>query len=141
MDTFDENYHATRKELSAAFFKSKLQTITKIIKEEMLDIIAKRQAKPDGEVDIVDFWTKIQSQIFTAVAVGRGNANVMCTYEHPDGKVEQLTLSETIRYLLEDTVNRIRQVVFLVFSELFTYPITSMCQRYVRNVNSVRQAL
>jgi hypothetical protein len=39
MNTFDKDYHATRKELSAAFFKSKLQTITRIIKEEVIDVI------------------------------------------------------------------------------------------------------
>ena len=40
MDTFDKDYTATRKELAGAFFKNKLQTITKIIKEEVVEIIA-----------------------------------------------------------------------------------------------------
>ena len=32
MDTFHKDYNATRKELSAAFFKNKLKQITTIIK-------------------------------------------------------------------------------------------------------------
>jgi cytochrome P450 / NADPH-cytochrome P450 reductase len=65
----------------------------------------------------------------------------MCTYEHPDGRVEKLSLSETIRFLLEDTVNRIRQIFFLLFAELNGYPLTPMCRRYLRNATSIRNAL
>ncbi|MFO0116088.1 MAG: hypothetical protein ACK521_00180, partial [bacterium] len=59
MDTFDKDYPATRKELASAFFKHKLQTITKIIREEVVDIIAEYQAKGDSEIDIVDFWSRV----------------------------------------------------------------------------------
>ena len=59
MDTYDKDYPATRKELASAFFKHKLQTITKIIREEVVDIIAEYQAKGDSEIDIVDFWSRV----------------------------------------------------------------------------------
>lgn len=87
MDSFHSEYNTTRKELSAAFFKNRLQTIVTIIKEEVVTMIAEYQRQSEFEVDIVDFWTRIQSQIFTGVAVGRGNSNVDCTYETDDGRV------------------------------------------------------
>ena len=39
MDTFHKDYTTTRKILGQAFFKQKLQKITEIIKEELIDII------------------------------------------------------------------------------------------------------
>lgn len=61
MDTFHRNYSATRKVLSAAFFKQKLNAITKIIKEEVINAIRLTQSKGDHEANIVDFWSEIQS--------------------------------------------------------------------------------
>ena len=57
---------------------------------------------------MVEFWSRVQSQIFTGVAVGRGNATIKCVYEKADGIVVEIPLGETVKYLLEDTVNRIR---------------------------------
>ena len=39
MDTFHKDYNMTRKVLSAAFFKSKLQALTTVIKEEVVELI------------------------------------------------------------------------------------------------------
>lgn len=88
MDTFHKDYAQTRKVLSAAFFKQKLDAITKIIKIEVVDVIKECQQKNEQVVDIVTFWGEVQSRIFTSIAVGRNNANVLCTYEKEDGTTE-----------------------------------------------------
>lgn len=141
MDTFHKDYSATRKELSAAFFSAKLKKITTIIKEEVVDLIAQTQAKGVTECDCIEFWRVMQGRIFTSIAVGRGNANVMCTYEHADGRVEKLLLNDIMKYMISDTVNRVRQIFFAIFPELLPYLLTSDCKRYARNVQSVRSAI
>ena len=40
MDTFHKDYNETRKTLSAAFFKNKLQVLTQVIKSEVVQFIA-----------------------------------------------------------------------------------------------------
>lgn len=142
MDTLHQEYAATRKELASAFFKSRLQTITTIIREETVSMIEEFQSRGDFEEDILTFWTKIQSQIFTAVAVGRGNTNVDCAYETSDGKVEMKKLHEVIGFLIEDAIERRTHFLFAMLPELLQLevPITSVCRRFRRNVDSVRNA-
>ncbi len=43
MDTFHKDYNSTRKVLSAAFFKNKLRTLTRVIKQEVVEYIAEIQ--------------------------------------------------------------------------------------------------
>jgi hypothetical protein len=59
MDTFHPKYSQTRKVLSAAFFKSKLMAITKVIKMEIIECIKECQLKGEHIVNIVDFWSHI----------------------------------------------------------------------------------
>ena len=66
---------------------------------------------------------------------------MLCTYERPDGVVEKLKLHEIIKHLLEDSLNRMRNIIFALFPELTPYLITSNCRRYGRNVQSVRNAI
>lgn len=76
MDTFHKDYNQTRKVLSGAFFKNKLKSLTRVIKQEIVDYIAEIQSSGVAEVDIAEFWRQIQGRIFTSVAVGRGNADI-----------------------------------------------------------------
>jgi len=59
------------------------------------------------------------------VAVGRGNSSIKVKYEKADGTIETISLGDTIKYILEDTVNRIRQFLFALFPELTAYTITA----------------
>jgi len=74
MDTFHPKYPQTRKVLSAAFLKSKLMAITKVIKSEIIECIKECQLKGEHIVNIVDFWGDIENKIFTSIAVGRSNS-------------------------------------------------------------------
>ena len=56
MDTFHKDYTATRKALSAAFFKKKLQAITKVIKQVVIEFITEVQNSGVKEVDLTDFF-------------------------------------------------------------------------------------
>ena len=125
MDTFHKDYNA----------------MTNVIKEEVVEVVKAYQAKGDHELDIVEFWSDVQSKIFTSVAVGRGNTNIMCDYELSDGTVVRKPLGDLIRHLLEDTINRIRNIIFSIFPELAPYAVTAVCRRYKRNVASVRNAI
>ena len=130
MDTFHRDYAKTRKVLSAAFFKQKLIAITKIIKEEVIEAIAQCQTKGEHEVDILDFWSEIQSQIFATIAVGRKNANIMCDYEQADGTIVKKMLSHMIRHLIEDQFNRFRNPIFLLIPELLSHALFPSCWRF-----------
>lgn len=76
MDTFHKDYNQTRKVLSGAFFKNKLKSLTRVIKQEIIDYIAEIQSSGVTQVDIAEFWRQIQGRIFTSVAIGRGNADI-----------------------------------------------------------------
>lgn len=89
MDTFHKDYNMTRKVLSAAFFKQKLQALTRVIKEEVVEMIFECQQSGETEVDLVEFFGKMQSRIFTSMAVGKNNANVICNYELENGNIIQ----------------------------------------------------
>lgn len=53
MDTFHQDYNATRKVLSAAFFKNKLKVLTRVIKKEVVEYVAEIQSQNQSELDIV----------------------------------------------------------------------------------------
>ena len=141
MDTFHKDYATKRKVLSAAFFKQKLDAITKIIKTEAIDVIKQCQSKGEHVVDIVNFWGEIQSRIFTSIAVGSNNANVLCTYEKADGTFEHHYFGQMVKHLIKDTMIRARSPFFGLFPELLPYKIFSSCRRTMRNIQSVRDGL
>ena len=70
--TADPLYVKKRKELSGAFFKSKLLGMTKIIKEVALKEIKRIQYSGKTEIDINKMTIQIQSSIIINVAVGMG---------------------------------------------------------------------
>jgi cytochrome P450 len=59
MDTFHKDYNVTRKVLSAAFFKNKLRSLTRVIKQEVIEHIAEIQNSGIQEVDAAEFWRQI----------------------------------------------------------------------------------
>lgn len=71
--------------------------MTEIIKAEVLVIIKQMQTSCPTEVDIVDFWFKIQTQVFLSVAIMKPNATkLFCAYENENGKIENVNLAEMI---------------------------------------------
>jgi cytochrome P450 len=65
-------YIAKRKELSGAFFKSKLLGMTKIIKEVTLREIKLVQDSGLKEIDVAQMTNSLQSRIIINVAIGMG---------------------------------------------------------------------
>ncbi len=84
-DTYSENYADKRKALSAAFFKSKLLSMTKIIKEVTLKEIKRLQKMPSNEVDLVLMTIDLQSRIIINCSVGMGHSSTLIPYENDNG--------------------------------------------------------
>lgn len=78
MDTDKPDYPEKRKALSGAFFKQKLQGITRIIKETTLDQIKQWQVEfgDAGEVDATQIMIKLYSSIIVNVSVGFGSKDI-----------------------------------------------------------------
>jgi hypothetical protein len=54
-DTFDKTYDQTRKSLAGAFFKSKLDQINQITKQQTIAFIKEHQKLQTKEIDLVKF--------------------------------------------------------------------------------------
>jgi len=54
-DTFDKTYDQTRKGLASAFFKSKLDQINQITKQQTIAFIKEHQQLQTKEIDLVKF--------------------------------------------------------------------------------------
>ena len=141
MCTFNSEYHATRKVLSAAFFKQKLLSITKIIKKETIDVIKEFQQQGDHVIDIVEFWVDVQSRIFSSIAVGHNNANVLINFEQEDGSTKKNVISQLLRFIFKDMMNRIGNPFFSIFPELLPYAIFPSCRRLFHNIQSLRDGI
>ena len=76
MHTFDPEYAPRRKALSMAFFKSKLEMMSTIIKDVTLHHIGKVfESLKVGEskvIDMVQFARDLQSSIIISIICGRG---------------------------------------------------------------------
>lgn len=59
LDTDDPMYKKKRKALSAAFFKSKMQLIAKIVKQTALTCFKELQAKESNEVELNSFTSMV----------------------------------------------------------------------------------
>jgi cytochrome P450 len=83
--TKDPVYIAKRKELSGAFFKSKLLGMTKIIKEVTLKEIKLLQESGLKEIDIAKMTNDLQSRIIINVAIGTGYSKAKVEWEEDNG--------------------------------------------------------
>lgn len=92
-------------------------------------------------MDIVELWSTMQSRIFTSVAVGKRNANILVDYEHEDGRIEKWIFGDVIKNLLADALNRALKFPFIAFPELLPYTVTPGCMSYKRNVMNTRNAV
>lgn len=79
--TKDPVYIAKRKELSGAFFKSKLLGMTKIIKEVTLREIKAVQDSGTAQINVGDFIAKLQARIIINIAVGKGYSDELVDFE------------------------------------------------------------
>ena len=89
----------------------------------------------------MEFWRLLQSRIFVSVAVGKGNAEIICTYEYEDGTKKQMLIGELITLLLDDLVGRFSLPILALFPGLYPYTVTSYCRRFKRNCMQARNAL
>ena len=92
METESENYADKRKALSAAFFKSKLLAMTKIIKEVTLKEIKRLQHRASNEVDLVCMTIDLQSRIIINCSVGMGHSTTLIPYENDDGTMTEISI-------------------------------------------------
>jgi cytochrome P450 len=65
----------------------------------------------------------------------------MCKYEHPDGTIEKKMISQMMKHIIEDSMNRFRKPFFFLLPKLLDYYIFPDCKRYLRNIQSVRDAM
>jgi cytochrome P450 len=80
-------YLAKRKELSGAFFKSKLLGMTKIIKEVTLKEIKLVQESGKKEIDVAQMINDLQSRIIINVAIGMGYSKTTVEWEEDNGSL------------------------------------------------------
>jgi cytochrome P450 len=104
--TKDPAYIAKRKELSGAFFKSKLIGMTKIIKEVTLIEIKALQDTGASSVDVGDFIAKLQARIIINIAVGKGYSDATVDFEEEDGTVVKKLVVDSFLKLITQTIGR-----------------------------------
>ena len=92
-------------------------------------------------MDIVELWSTMQGRIFTSVAVGKRNADMLIDYENEVGKTEKWLLGDVIKNLLADALNRALKQPFMMLPELLPYTVTPACRSYKRNVMAIRNAV
>ena len=102
--TEDPTYSDRRKALSAAFFKSKLLGMTKIIKETTLKVIKDIQSSNLTEISLAQMTVKLQSEIILNVSVGMGHSQRKLEYERADGVLENIYLCDYLIRLIADTI-------------------------------------
>ena len=72
MDSDDPMYKKKRKALSGAFFKSKMDLITRTVKQTVLKTFYDLQQKGDeNEVDLSKFTSMVQSHVIVSILVGQ----------------------------------------------------------------------
>ena len=72
--TEEPTYHARRKTLATAFFKSKLPTLIEIIKEVTMRHL--NDTDKDTEVNIPVFTMELQGRIIVNIGLGRGLSSI-----------------------------------------------------------------
>jgi cytochrome P450 len=92
--TSDPVYIAKRKELSGAFFKSKLLGMTKTIKEVTLHELKQIQDSGKSEIDIAKMTIDLQSMIIINVAIGTGYSKTTFDWENEDGTMTTRKLQD-----------------------------------------------
>jgi hypothetical protein len=101
----DENlYVEKRKTLSAAFFKQKLISMTKIIKEVTLKEIKRIQSCPSQETDLVKMTISLYSRIIINCSVGMGQSQTTVPFEQENGVLVNVSISDSITSLFMTTL-------------------------------------
>ena len=94
---FDQTKHraytAKRKELSGAFFKSKLIGMTKIIKAVTLKQLKIVQDSGEKVIDVAKFTATLQAAIIINIAVGQGYSAEKVDWVEADGSASKQSFS------------------------------------------------
>ena len=85
-------YLDKRKALSAAFFKSKLISMTKIIKQVALNEVKRIQDASTNEHNLVQFTIDFYSQIIINCIVGTGYSGSKIPFEKEDGSLVEYSI-------------------------------------------------
>lgn len=137
--TKDPVYIEKRKQLSGAFFKSKLVGMTKIIKEVALKEIKTLQEQKT--CDLAQFTIGLQARIIVNTTVGMGQSQRQVEWEKEDGSTEMISIAETMGRLNQFATMRSQLLINVIFPELLYYAIAPSDRRHSRNNDSLRAVL
>ena len=109
LHTDDPIYKKKRKALSAAFFKSKMSLIAKIVKQTTLHCFSELQAKgPSNEVDLSSFTSMIQAHIIVSIMVGVGHSHKLLPYHDlTTGEETMKTAGSCMDRIIPDLMTRL----------------------------------
>jgi cytochrome P450 len=136
--TQDPKYALKRKELSGAFFKSRLIPMMEIIKSVTLEEISALQDKitNGGQIfNMTDFARDLQARIIVNVSIGQEASRKKVAYEDKHGQILQISIADCMTNLLHDTLDRFFTPLNILFPEAHKYFIMPACRRYARNVD------
>jgi hypothetical protein len=112
MSTNDPEYPIRRKALSTAFFKSKLEMMSTVIKEVTLHHISKTfegmQVGESKKLDAVKFFRDLQSAIIISITCGKGQHNVKLPCVTAEG-TKEMPLPEMMNLCLKGLMERALQ--------------------------------
>ena len=141
MHTDDPIYKKKRKALSAAFFKSKMSLIAKIVKQTTLRCFAELQAKgPSNEVELNSFTSNVQAHIIVSIMAGVGHSHKLLPYQNLNtGEEEMLTAGTVMDRIVPDIMNRIMSNPLLVMiPSLMDREWTAKDRRFFANCKHLR---
>lgn len=142
METENPLYPAKRKALSQAFFKNKVQQMTRTIKEITLDQIQKYQDRienKEDEFNLVYFMLELQSRIIVNTLVGKGESDKVLPYETATG-TDNIPLCHFFSKSVEAATERFESCPqIIMFPSTAEWEFPAMNARFVRNSRRMRE--
>jgi cytochrome P450 len=140
--THDPRYITQRKEISSAFFKSKLLGMCKIIKEITMKEIKKLQESPNlDNFNMSDFTLSLQGRIIINILVGKGYSTRKLKWETANGQFTEVSIQDAMSMATQFALTRTQLPVNIVFPELMPYRIHGDDRREGRNAQRMRDFL
>ena len=137
-----ENWRSSRKAISPAFYKGKLEKLVEIAKEAIDKTMANLKSlitsdDQRAEIDVMKEVGLMNSRIFLLCALG-----VDCAEELVDfwegGVQRQITLSKSLRQTFANLISRMASPHIVYFPFLATYHITPFERDQRRNAQALR---
>jgi len=137
--TEEPTYHARRKTLSQAFFKSKLPSLIEIIKEVTMRHL--RDTDKATEINLPMFTMELQGRIIINIGLGRGLSNIEIPHEDESGEIKNISFILYMQTMLEDATKRELQLLYFLDGHFKWYAMTALDRRIARNNVRARKVL